>query len=78
MVVPALERQQLLETLDMWLVAGGSVRRTAELVHCHRNTVLNRMHRIQQITGRDLTDAAHQVELDLALRAIRLFPPESD
>lgn len=76
--VPAVERQQLLETLDRWLVAGGSVRRTAELAHCHRNTVLNRMHRIHQITGRDLTDATHQVELGLALRAIRLFPPEGD
>ncbi|HVV25292.1 MAG TPA: helix-turn-helix domain-containing protein [Pseudonocardiaceae bacterium] len=76
--LPALEREQLLETLRMWVRAAGSVRRTAELAHCHRNTVLNRMHRIQQIVGRDLTDAAVQVEIGLALRAIRLFPPEPD
>jgi len=38
---------------------------------------LNRLHRIQQITGRDLTDAAYHLDLGLALRAIRLFPPQS-
>ena len=76
LAVPAVERRQLLDTLDMWVAAAGSVRRTAELAHCHRNTVINRMHRIQQITGRDLTDAAFGVELGLALRAIRLFPPQ--
>jgi DNA-binding PucR family transcriptional regulator len=59
------------------VAAGGSVRGTAELAHCHRNTVINRLHRIHQITGRNLTDAAFQVELGLALRAIRLFPPQS-
>ncbi|MFG1813596.1 PucR family transcriptional regulator [Kribbella sp. NPDC049174] len=77
MKVPAAERQLLLDTLDRWVVAGGSIRRTAELAHCHRNTVINRLHRIHQITGRNLTDAAFHVELGLALRAIRLFPPQS-
>jgi PucR C-terminal helix-turn-helix domain/GGDEF-like domain len=77
MKVPAAERQLLLDTLEQWVIAGGSVRRTAELAHCHRNTVLNRLHRIHQITSRDLTDAAFQIELALALRAIRLFPPQS-
>jgi DNA-binding PucR family transcriptional regulator len=77
MKVPAAERELLLDTLERWLTAAGSVRRTAELAHCHRNTVINRLHRIQQITGRNLTDAAFHVELGLALRAIRLFPPQS-
>jgi hypothetical protein len=77
MKVPAAERELLLDTLERWVSAGGSVRRTAELAHCHRNTVINRLHRIHQITGRNLTDAAFQVELGLALRAIRLFPPQS-
>jgi hypothetical protein len=77
MKVPAAERQLLLDTLEQWVASGGSIRRTAELAHCHRNTVLNRLHRIHQITGRNLTDAAFQVELGLALRAIRLFPPQT-
>ena len=76
MEVPAAERELLLDTLERWVAAGGSVRRTAELAHCHRNTVINRLHRIHQITGRNLTDAASHVDLGLALRAFRLFPPQ--
>ncbi|MCQ4079423.1 helix-turn-helix domain-containing protein [Streptomyces sp. RB6PN25] len=76
--VSAAERQVLLDTLETWVAAAGSVRRTAELAHCHRNTVINRLHRIHQITGRDLTGAAFQVDLALALRAARLFPPAQD
>ena len=71
--LPAADRELLLDTLRMWLAAGGSVRRTAELAHCHRNTVLNRLQRIHQITGLDLTAGAYGVELGLALRAARLF-----
>ncbi|HEX5121190.1 MAG TPA: helix-turn-helix domain-containing protein [Pseudonocardiaceae bacterium] len=78
LTVPSVERRQLIETLEMWVIAAGSVRRTAELAHCHRNTVINRMHRIQQITGRDLTDPSVQVEIGLALRAIRLLPAQRD
>lgn len=74
LTVPDAERELLLTTLEMWVAAGGSVRRTAELAYCHRNTVINRLHRIHQITGHDLTNAGSQVELGLALRAVRLFP----
>ncbi|WP_132143115.1 PucR family transcriptional regulator [Kribbella antiqua] len=76
MKVPAAERELLLDTLEKWVTAGGSIRGTAELAHCHRNTVINRLHRIHQITGRNLTDVTSHVELGLALRAIRLFPPQ--
>ena len=75
--VPAAERELLLDTLENWVAAGGSVRRTAELAYCHRNTVINRLHRIQQITGHDLTDAASHLDLGLAIRAVRLFPPRT-
>jgi hypothetical protein len=77
MDVPAAERELLIDTLERWVDAAGSVRRTAELAHCHRNTVINRLHRIHQITGRNLTDAAFHVELALALKAFRLFPPQT-
>ncbi len=77
MTVPAPERELLLDTLDKWVLAAGSVRRTADLAHCHRNTVINRLHRVHQITGRNLSDEGFQVELGLALRAFRLFPPSA-
>ncbi|MET9313750.1 helix-turn-helix domain-containing protein [Kribbella sp. NPDC003505] len=72
--VPASERDLLLDTLDKWVTAAGSVRRTADLAHCHRNTVINRLHRVHQITGRDVTEDGCQLELGLALRAFKLFP----
>ncbi|HWD80104.1 MAG TPA: helix-turn-helix domain-containing protein [Kribbella sp.] len=72
--ISAPERELLLDTLDKWVTAAGSVRRTAELAHCHRNTVLNRLHRVEQITGRDITEDGCQLELGLALKAFRLFP----
>lgn len=70
----APERELLLDTLDKWVQSAGSVRRTAELAHCHRNTVINRLHRVEQITGRDITEEGFQLELGLALKAFRLFP----
>ncbi|MCY7396186.1 MAG: helix-turn-helix domain-containing protein [Nocardioides sp.] len=62
----------LLDTLRAWVVAGGSPSRTAELVPCHRNTVLNRLRRVSELTGRALSDQAPPLDLELALRAHRL------
>jgi hypothetical protein len=72
--IPAGERRILLDTLETWVATAGSVSRTAELVHCHRNTVINRLARIEAVTGNDLSDVPH-LELSLALRASRLLPP---
>jgi DNA-binding PucR family transcriptional regulator len=72
MKLPASERRALIDTLETWVLSGGSVRRTAELAHCHRNTVLNRLHRITQLTGREFDGGEFEVELALALRAARL------
>lgn len=69
---PAGERRQLIGTLDAWVATGGSIARTAELTHCHRNTVLNRLRRVGAILGHDVTGAAAQLEMALALRAFRL------
>jgi len=74
--LPAGERRLLLGTLETWVATGGSIRRTAELAHCHRNTVLNRLRRIHAITGHDVTDSAAHLEVSLALRASRLMAPE--
>lgn len=70
--LPAAERRPLLDTLHAWVDSSGSVGRTAELVHCHRNTVLNRLRRLSEATGHDLTTGTTPVELALALRAQRI------
>ncbi|KAM9864789.1 hypothetical protein ACIFOC_02535 [Leucobacter aridicollis] len=62
----------LLATLEAWIAAGGSTADAARLLHCHRNTVLYRMQRITELTGRRLTHPAESAELVVALRALRL------
>ncbi len=73
LTVPAPERRLLLGTLQIWVSTGGSIRDTAAAACCHRNTVINRLQRMQAITGNDFTDPAGQVELALALRASSLL-----
>ena len=69
------ERGPLLDTLHAWVQTSGSANRTAELVHCHRNTVLNRLRRLSEVIGHDLTGGSTPVELALALRARQLVAP---
>ncbi|MFD8949107.1 PucR family transcriptional regulator [Streptomyces xanthophaeus] len=60
----------LLTTLGTWLDCQGSTTRAAERLYCHRNTVSNRLRRMEQLTGRSLSDPAHVVELTLAHAAV--------
>ncbi len=74
LALPSVEQAPLLDTLHAWVETSGSASRTAEAVHCHRNTVLNRLRRLNRLlepTGHDLS-ASTPVELALALRAHRL------
>ncbi len=72
-IAPA-ERRLLLGTLQIWVATGGSVKHTADAAFCHRNTVINRLQRMQAITGHDFADPGCLVELKLALRAAALMP----
>jgi hypothetical protein len=61
----AHERQTMLETVEAWL-DHGSVSATATALYCHRNTVLNRLHRFRELSGLDVTrprDAAYALVL---------------
>jgi hypothetical protein len=73
--VPLADRRLLLDTLNSWLRTGGSINQTANAVHCHRNTVINRLRRIESVTGLDLANTSTHLELSLALRASWLLPP---
>jgi DNA-binding PucR family transcriptional regulator len=59
---------RLRETLLAWLAEGGNARRAAERLHAHKNTVLYRLQRAQQILGRPLDE--RRGDLELALGAI--------
>ncbi|WP_123531102.1 CdaR family transcriptional regulator [Streptomyces sp. 840.1] len=68
------ERALLLSTLDAWLECGGSAGRAAGRLRCHRNTVLNRLRRLEALTSRSLSRPRELVEVVLALDALRLLP----
>lgn len=69
----AAECTLLRETLRTWLDTGGSASQTAAKL-CHRNTVLNRLRRLEALTGRSVDRADHLVELSLALLALDVLP----
>ncbi|CAL9630855.1 PucR family transcriptional regulator [Streptomyces sp. enrichment culture] len=67
------DREVLLDTVAAWLACDGSAQRAGERLYCHRNTVLNRMRRFEQLTGRSLARPSDVVEVSLALTARRLL-----
>ncbi|MEU5952242.1 helix-turn-helix domain-containing protein [Streptomyces sp. NPDC047525] len=67
------DRDLLLDTLVVWLESDGSAQRAGARLYCHRNTVLNRLRRVEQLTGRSLTRVGDLVEISLALGARRLL-----
>jgi len=71
LTLPPGESEQLLVTLEAWVSCGGSAVATATAVHCHRNTVANRLRRVGDLTGLELGEIP-PLGLGLALRALRL------
>lgn len=65
-------RRMLLDTLTEWLAADGNAARAAVALNCHRNTVLYRLRRLEQLTGRSVTSPRNMVELALALEATQV------
>ncbi|MEU1545701.1 helix-turn-helix domain-containing protein [Nocardia sp. NPDC005745] len=72
LALPAAERATLLDTLAAWLTHDCSAAHAATRLHCHRNTVINRLHRISTLLGRPLEGRRDYVELSLALAALDL------
>jgi DNA-binding PucR family transcriptional regulator len=68
------DEELLLATVEAWFEHGGSGTKAAAALHCHRNTVLNRLARVADLTGRDINDPRAAAELYAAVRARRLRP----
>jgi DNA-binding PucR family transcriptional regulator len=67
------ERALLLENLEAWFDAGGSASEAGHRLYCHRNTVRNRLQRVEQLTGRSTASPQATSELYAALTAVRLL-----
>lgn len=59
------ERERLTETVRHYL-SSGNITATAEQLFCHRNTILNRLNRFEELTGIDLTVPAQAARLVVA------------
>jgi hypothetical protein len=69
--MPARDRALLLGTFGAWLDADGSADRAAAALFCHPNTVRHRLRRLQDQTGRSLSQPRELAELTLAFEIDR-------
>jgi PucR family transcriptional regulator, purine catabolism regulatory protein len=65
----------LLHTLETFLRHQRSWQKTAEALHVHRQTVLYRIRKVEELTGHDLDETADIAELWLALQARAMLHP---
>lgn len=78
-MVPVLRRlldekqADLFHTLEAYLDEGGNGVSTADTLHIHRSTLNYRLARIVQICGFDLQDPLTRMNLQVALKLMRLF-----
>lgn len=76
-LVPDKERATLLETLGAWLDNGGSAQKASEHLFVHRNTVHQRLRKLEMYTGQDLGDPRSAALLTLAYEINRRHYPKS-
>ena len=69
--LPDYDRELLLETFRVWQDNDASVCGTAEVLHCHPNTVRHRLRRIEKHTGRSLSRPRDVAELCLTFEVHR-------
>lgn len=61
---------ELVSTLAVFLEHNRSWQRSSEALHVHKQTLVYRMRRVEELTGRELRDTADVVQFWLALRAL--------
>ncbi|WP_411576681.1 PucR family transcriptional regulator [Streptomyces mutabilis] len=69
--LPAGERSRLLRTLEHWFASGGSANATSQSLFVHPNTVRYRIRRVEELTGRSLSDPRTTADVGAALLAVR-------
>lgn len=65
-------KADLVKTLEGYLDNGGSLVETAMHLHIHRNTLVHRIKRIEELTGLDLRNSIHRLNLHVAVKHFRL------
>jgi purine catabolism regulator len=63
---------ELVRSLDVFIEYNGHWEKAANALYCHRHTLRYRIRRIEQLTGRDFSNARDRIEFWLALRGREL------
>jgi PucR family transcriptional regulator, purine catabolism regulatory protein len=63
---------ELLRSLDAYIEYNGHWEKAANALFCHRHTLRYRIRRVEQLTGRDFSNARDRIEFWLALRGREL------
>jgi PucR family transcriptional regulator, purine catabolism regulatory protein len=63
---------ELVRSLDVFIENNGHWEKAANALYCHRHTLRYRIRRIEQLTGRDFSNARDRIEFWLALRGREL------
>jgi purine catabolism regulator len=63
---------ELLRSLDVFIESNGHWEKAASALYCHRHTLRYRIRRVEQLTGRDFSNARDRIEFWLALRGREL------
>jgi DNA-binding PucR family transcriptional regulator len=63
---------ELLRSLDVFIEHNGHWEKAANALYCHRHTLRYRIRRVEQLTGRDFSNARDRIEFWLALRGREL------
>ena len=63
---------ELLRSLDVFIEHNGHWEKAANALYCHRHTLRYRIRRVEQLTGRDFSQARDRIEFWLALRGREL------
>jgi PucR family transcriptional regulator, purine catabolism regulatory protein len=63
---------ELVRSLDVFIEYNGHWEKAANALFCHRHTLRYRIRRIEQLTGRDFSNARDRIEFWLALRGREL------
>ncbi len=63
---------ELVRSLDVFIEHNGHWEKAAGALYCHRHTLRYRIRRIEQLTGRDCSNARDRIEFWLALRGREL------
>lgn len=68
------KNSNLVATLETYFECGGNLKRMSERLYTHYNTVVYRLDRIEEISGGDLDDERHRLNLELGLKIRRVLP----